>query len=64
MLDDKTGIKKIKAGKLIEILETLDKDAEVFPNKVGNLKVESPSGEYIGFIDLLWDTLESWEDIK
>jgi len=55
------GAKYITAGKLIELLSTLDPGTKVVPNDHYNLALYEPSGfpeKYIGVIDLLAEVVQ------
>ena len=47
------GTKYLPAGKLIELLQTLEPDTRLAPNNVANLAIYTKKDEYIGFIDFI-----------
>lgn len=47
------SIKYLTVAQLKAVLDTLPDDHQLSPNTVGNLKVRSGAGEYIGYIDFL-----------
>lgn len=54
----------ISVEKLIALLQQLPPDSLIAPNEVRNLAIANPEKEYIGYIDLLSDEVEMFEDEK
>ena len=51
----------IKAFCLIELLQTLPEGFQVVPNQVRNLSILDEDGDYVGIVDLNYETAELFE---
>lgn len=55
-------VKYLTVARLAELLATIPPDSLVGANRVGNLFINFPDGEYTGFIDFAGDGEVSMED--
>lgn len=50
---DENDSKYLGAGRLVELLNRIDPDDRVYPNRVGNLTITDKDGNYKCFIDFI-----------